>query len=533
MMRAGVGRDNQRVGRENHWVDATEMMDHTSPDGYAFDGYLAGLEGNWFEEDSLLRGWLGRSRLDGATLDWVRGFGAAASGPFRARADVVERRENLPFVAERGPYNRNAVKVVLPSATWQSLAEIHGSGLWKANLDERARYAVVYLLNQNGEAGVTCSTACTDGLVRALRSHGSDHRSREVLERLEKADTDRWIHGAQFVTEIQGGSDAATNAVRAEPTTDGLWTLSGQKWFCSNCTADYWLVTARVAGASAGHRGIALFCVPRLWEAEPNGHRILRLKDKLGTRALPTAELDLEQAIGWPVGALDSGLKNIVATVLVTSRIHNIVAAAAFARRASREAHAYADFRHAFGRRLCEHPLVAASLRSISENADRTAAGALATVDAWIASLERPDDDDRALWARVLVSVSKAVVTRRAPSHVYEAMMVFGGNGIDERFCALPRLWRDSAILETWEGPYTLLFMQALGDLLKFGVKGRERSFLEFGLGDQLAADDARDLADVLAAPDETESALLWSELAPKLYARFEQRALSDLLEGR
>jgi alkylation response protein AidB-like acyl-CoA dehydrogenase len=271
--------------------------------------------------------------------------------------------------------------------------------------------------------------------------------------------------------------------------------------------------------------------VPRLREAEPNGHRILRLKDKLGTRALPTAEIDLEGAVGWPVGVLDSGLKNMVSTVLVTSRIHNVLAAAAFGRRASREAHAYASFRRAFGRRLCEHPLLAASLRGLSETADRTAAGAFATVDAWIASLERPDDADRALWARVLVSIAKAVATRRAPGHVYEAMMVFGGNGIEERFCALPRLWRDAAILETWEGPYTLLLMQALGDLVKFGVKGRERSFLEFGLRDHLAKDDARDLADVLAAGNETESALLWGELAPKLYARFEERALDDLLE--
>lgn len=507
-------------------------MDHASPTGYGFDGYLAGLEGNWLEEDSLLLAWLERSRLEEATRVWVREFGAAAAGRLRARADVVERRENLPFISERGPYNRAVTEVVLPAQTRQSLAEIHGSGIWKAGLDERARYAVVYLLNQNGEAGVACSTACTDGLIRALRAHGNDGRSREVLERLEKADPDRWIHGAQFVTEIQGGSDAATNAVRAEPTTDGLWTLSGQKWFCSNCTADYWLVTGRVAGGPAGHRGIALFCVPRLWEGEPNGHRILRLKDKLGTRAVPTAELDLEAAIGWPVGAVDRGLKNMVATVLVASRIHNIVAAAAYSRRASREAHSYASFRHAFGRKLAEHPLLAASLQRLSEAADRTAAGAFATVDAWVASLERPDDADRALWARVLVSVSKAVVTRRAPGHVYEAMMVFGGNGIEERFCALPRLWRDAAILETWEGPYTLLMMQALGDLLKFGVKGRERSFLEFGLGDHLATDDARDLADVLAAGDETESALLWGELAPKLYARFEERALADLREG-
>ncbi len=508
-------------------------MDHASPTGYEFDGYLTGLEGNWLEEDSLLQAWLDRSRLDEATATWVDDFGAAASGRLRLRADAVERREDLPFVVERGPYNNGSPEVVLPSQTLQSLAEIHGSGLWKPDLDERARYAAVYLLNQNGEAGVACSTACTDGLIRALRTHSDDRRSSEVLEKMEKADPGHWFHGAQFVTEIQGGSDAATNAVRVEPTPDGLYTLSGQKWFCSNCTADYWLVTGRVKGGRTGHRGIGLFCVPKLWEGEPNGYRIVRLKDKLGTRALATAEIDLDGAIGWPVGAVDSGLKNMVSTVLVTSRIHNIVAAAGYTRRASREAHAYANFRHAFGRRISEHPLVAASLQRLSQTADRTAAGAFAAVDVWVASLERPDDADRELWARVLVSISKAVVTRRTPAHVYEAMMVFGGNGIEERFCALPRLWRDAAILETWEGPYTLLLMQALGDLVKFGVKGRERSFLEFGLGDHLASDDARGLADVLAASDETEAALLWAELAPKLYARFEERALGDLLEGR
>jgi len=507
-------------------------MDHTSPIGYGFDEYLAGLDGNWFEEDSLLQAWLARSRLDDATLDWLRELGAAASGRFRARADVVERRENLPYIAPRSPYNRDVAEVALPAETRKSLAEIHGSGLWKPSLDERARYAAVYLLNENGEAGVTCSVACTDGLVRALRLYGDDPRSREVLRQLEQADTERWVHGAQFVTEIQGGSDAATNAVRAAAGGEGLWTLSGQKWFCSNCTADYWLVTGRVAGGPAGHRGIGLFCVPRVWQGEPNGHRILRLKDKLGTRALPTAEIELDQSVGWPLGALDSGLKHMVATVLVTSRVHNLLVASAFARRAARDAHAYARFRQAFGRKLCDHPLLGASLRHIAETADRSVAGALATVDAWVASLERPDDDDRVLWARVLVSIAKAVVTRRTPGHVYEAMMVLGGNGIEERFCALPRLWRDAAILETWEGPYTLLLMQALGDLLKFGVKGRERSFLEFGLGEPPAADDARELAEVLAAPDERESALHWGDLAPRLYARFEQRALEELREA-
>jgi hypothetical protein len=111
-------------------------------------------------------------------------------------------------------------------------------------------------------------------------------------------------------------------------------------------------------------------------------------------------------------------------------------------------------------------------------------------------------------------------------------MMVLGGNGIEERFSALPRLWRDAAILETWEGPYTLLLMQALGDLVKFGVKGRERSFLELGLGDQLDPDDARELSDILNDPDREENVLRWGALAPRLFDQFEVRALQNLRAG-
>jgi alkylation response protein AidB-like acyl-CoA dehydrogenase len=508
-------------------------MDSLDPHSYSFDPYLRALGENWLLEDALLERWLARSRLDASTRSLLEAFGRAAAGEYRRIADLVERREHLPFIAARGPYNRESTEVVLPAETRGVLAAVHGSGIWRADFDERARYAIVYLLNQNGEFGVTCSTACTDGLARLLRAFPDEPRSRHVVQELERATTGRWVHGAQFVTEIQGGSDAATNRVRAEPAGEGLYSLTGPKWFCSNVTADYWLVTARVAGRPEGQRGIALFCVPRLRDAAPNGHRILRLKDKLGTRALPTAELELCGAIGWPVGPLDAGLKNMVATVLTTSRIHNVVASASLGRRAAREARAYAGFRRAFGRRLDEHALLAESLREIARTADLAEAGAFATVEAWLAAIERPSDADAVVWARVLVSIAKAVTTRRSPGHVYEAMMAFGGNGIEERFCALPRLWRDAAILETWEGPYTLLLSQAYADMVRFGVKGRERAFLELGLGEHLEAEDWKELSEVLSAPEEERNAVRWGRLAPRLHRRFEEKALAELCEGR
>ena len=504
-------------------------MEHGEAPGYRFDGYLEALGQSWLEDDTLLRHWVARSSPDEAQLAWLDGFGRAAAGRWREVAERVERRENLPRLEGADPYDRRQREVWIPAETRRVLAEVHGSGIWRAGLDERLRYAAVYLLNENGEFGVTCSTACTDGLARALRALGRDPRSREVIDRLEHATPDDFIHGAQFVTEIQGGSDAATNALRAVPDRDGLYALHGQKWFCSNLTADYWLVTARPDDAPPGSRGVALFCVARMRDGAPNGHTVVRLKDKLGTRALPTAEIDFEGALGWPVGPLDRGLANMVAIVLATSRIHNVVAAAAATRRAAREALAYARFREAFGRKLADHPLVGSSLRRIVARADRAAAGAFATVDAFAHALAHPEDETARHWARVLVSIAKAVATRENPGRIYEAMMVFGGNGIEERFCALPRLWRDAAILETWEGPYTLLLMQALGDMARLGVAGHEESFLRDGLGDFCEAAGAEALSAVLQDPTAEPNVLQWEELAPRLYHRFEEKALAEL----
>lgn len=99
--------------------------------------------------------------------------------------------------------------------------------------------------------------------------------------------------------------------------------------------------------------------------------------------------------------------------------------------------------------------------------------------------------------------------------------MVLGGNGIEEQFCPLPRLWRDAAILETWEGPYTLLLMQALSDLRKFGVAGREEEFLRFGLGASADSGLCSRLCEVLRHPDSKNHVLAWEKLAGDIYHAF------------
>jgi alkylation response protein AidB-like acyl-CoA dehydrogenase len=390
------------------------------------------------------------------------------------------------------------------------------------------RYGIIFLLAQNGETGTLCSLACTDGLIRALKELGDDPRSRSALAHLLGNTPESWVHGAQFVTEVQGGSDAGANAVRAVAAGDGLFRLSGKKWFCSNCTADYWLVTARPEGAAEGSRGVALFMVPRLGQdGAPNGYSMDRLKDKIGTRALPTAEITFEGAEGWMLGPPDAGLKNMVAIVLVTSRIFNVLGAAGLMRGASRIASAYCGFREAFGSRIGEMPLVADSDQRIRRQSDLALAGAFETIHLWL----RHAPHGRGLGdvaSRVHVSIAKAVATRVAQEVAYEAMMLPAGNGIEERFSALPRLVRDAAIFETWEGPYTLLLMQALADLVRFRVRGREQELLAHVWPTrEIPGALSSALREVLADPESEKNVLRFREFAHDYYSAYQAAALS------
>ena len=142
-----------------------------------------------------------------------------------------------------------------------------------------------------GRGGPRLPVVCTAGLVRALRTHADDELRERFLPPLLEPDYDRAQRGAQFLTERHGGSDVGANRVEAVPDGDA-WRISGEKWFCSVADADQFVVTARPRGAPEGTRGIGCFLVPRAG----GGFTIRRLKDKLGTRALATGEIEFDGA---------------------------------------------------------------------------------------------------------------------------------------------------------------------------------------------------------------------------------------------
>jgi acyl-CoA dehydrogenase len=349
-----------------------------------------------------------------------------------------------------------------------------GRAIWRTGIvgaaaPEQAR--LLYRVAQAGEGGHSCPVVCTAGLARALRVHASPELRGRFLPPLLETDYDRCERGAQFLTERHGGSDVGANRVEAAP--DGeAWKLGGEKWFCSVADADQFVVTARRRGAAEGTRGIGCFLVPRRLDGRVNGFRIRRLKDKLGTRALATGEIEFDGALGWAIGAPEDGFRVAAGTILNTSRWLNAVGSTGLMRRAYVEAAAFARERTAFGRRVADFPLVRENLAVMKAEARAAMASTLELTElvARLDSGEATEDD--AAWHRILVNANKFVTSLQATRAIRRGIEALGGNGTIEDFSPLPRLYRDAIVFESWEGTHNVLCAQVLRDLtrLEHGV---------------------------------------------------------------
>ena len=174
---------------------------------------------------------------------------------------------------------------------------------WPKPIHPVAKYTFQYLFSQS-EFGLMCPLSMTDSLTRTLARFGDPELVARYLPALLSREADAFAQGAMFMTEQEAGSDVGATATTAVPDGDA-WRLYGDKWFCSNADADLALVLARPEGGAPGTQGLGLFLMPRvLPDGTPNRYRILRLKDKLGTRSMPSGEIALEGAAAWLVGEL-------------------------------------------------------------------------------------------------------------------------------------------------------------------------------------------------------------------------------------
>jgi acyl-CoA dehydrogenase len=437
-----------------------------------------GIEGtNFFEQDrglQILLGDLLKDEEHAAVFASLNECAALVSGRWNELAREANRAENLPRIVKYDRAGNPTEQVDLGPHTRRLRREAAEFGILKAGRSNLHLFALVYLLAHNGEAGLNCGLSCTDGLIRALEARGSEELRATYLERLRSVETP--FAGAQFVTERVGGSDVGAIETTARDNGDGTWAITGDKWFCSN-PDEYFLVAARPEGAAAGTAGVAIFVVPRrLPDGKVNNISFRRLKNKLGTQSLPTAEMDFNGAVGYVIGEARDGFKQLMNYVINVSRIHNAANACGFLHRAFLEARNYARQRDAFGHALIDYPMIQETLLGLLEKLWRHR---LLTFRLAAMIDEHglvPTDAEQGMWQRFLINLAKYRTGVQLTASIHDAIMVLGGNGIVEDFTILPRLLRDAMIIETWEGPHNTLCLQIMRDAAKSNLIERWRA---------------------------------------------------------
>ncbi|GAA1319376.1 acyl-CoA dehydrogenase family protein [Leucobacter albus] len=339
------------------------------------------------------------------------------------------------------------------------------------------KYAFWYLFVQ-AEFALACPMSMTDAAIRVLKRYGDTALSERFVEPMLRTEPGHFS-GAQFMTEKQGGSDVGANVVEARQD-GGEWRLWGDKWFCSNVSADLALVLARPHGAAPGTSGLAMFLMPRLLpDGSMNSFRINRLKDKLGTRAMASGEVQFAGALCYPVGELGTGFKQMMSMVNA-SRLSNAMRSAALMRRSYIEALTSAQGRPAFGQMLVDKPLMRAALFGMLVESEAAAATLFHTAvsydraDAAVASLSPEErhasvpDEPHSRYVRLLTPLLKGVICKRGRHVVSEGMEARGGNGyIDDWVDG--KLLRDAQLGSIWEGTTNIVALDVQRAMLRNG----------------------------------------------------------------
>ena len=362
---------------------------------------------------------------------------------------------------------------------------------WPDPMPPAAKYALTYLLVQ-AEFGLCCPVSMTDSLARTLRRYGEPALVERVLPLVTAIDFDALHQGAMFMTEQGAGSDVSATATLAAPCGDGRWALHGDKWFCSNPDAGFAMVLARSEppGTHPGLQGVSLFLLPRtLPDGTPNAYRILRLKDKLGTRSMASGEIRLEGATAWLVGERGRGFQQM-ADMVNNSRLSNGVRAAGLMRRALTEALHVARHRVAFGRLLIELPLMRRQLSKMALRTEQARTMMFQTA----AALERADRQggEAATLARIMTPLIKFRACRDARTVTGDAMEVRGGCGYIEEWSDA-RLLRDAHLGSIWEGTSNIVALDVLRAARRDGALPVLRAHVDALLagGEPCAADRA------------------------------------------
>jgi alkylation response protein AidB-like acyl-CoA dehydrogenase len=549
---------NQEGNRNNPYSFDDYLLVRDNFDYYADDNFLQTLVKHYLPEEEFER--VNRD------LKALSKYVSFKWRDLANQANELDNRMKVTKLKHYDAFNHRIDRIERCLETETLEREIFSLGLFDPNRNSPwSRYVKLFLLYENGEAGCMCPMACTHGLIWLLQKYETDllEPVKEILKYLRNGIKGDYAKGAQFVSEIQGGSDVPANLVEAvfeeskgEDGYSHCWRIYGKKFFCSAVHTDYALVTAKPKGVPSSTK-IAAFVVPSWLPGNKtkeirNSYTIDRLKPKLGTAELPTAEITYNGAIAYPVGPLEKGLADVVGIVLSLSRLHVAFGMAAGALRVAREAILYAQYREAFGVPVSLFPLMINQINELNHYAMRTAAGTFKVYSEYIhfdeqlisgirdmEKIDNLEERKRRFRLRALIMLQKIVVADEAPKMIRLAISFFGGHGVMEDFLSLPRLHRDAMIMELWEGPRSVLLTQIHRDFQRvanwYSPEEFVHDLLEGANNDKIKeyAFKFKDIIDTKSLlKNDLETLTIcneWQKFSNKLFIAYQEQALDEL----
>jgi acyl-CoA dehydrogenase len=513
---------------------------------YASCDSAIGLD--WYAFDPNLRLLLDRLLPDASDRAFAEEraeeYGALCGDALARRAEVTDKHGP---VLDRYDHWGVEVDRIVHHPTWtESKADLVRAGFTGlAHHAGRPVPAVVtasmcYLVCQ-AETAIYCGLGMTSGAADIVERYAPESVRDELLTRLTSLDPAEAWEGGMFLTERQGGSDVGSNTTRAVP--DGEeWRLHGEKHFCSNVDAEVFIVLARPDGAPEGASGLATFIVPRLLpDGSPNGFRIKRLKPKLGTTGVPTAEVTLEGARAWIArgpstrtsDAPPSRGINTMMEMVNGSRFGVAIMGLGIHRRSFLEGAIYSAHREQWGQRIDSYPLVRETLVDLLVELE---AGMALTFECAAATRTAADEDEGRLLRRILVPLAKIRATREAIGAASQALELFGGNGYMEDW-PMARQLRDAQCHTIWEGTENICALDVRRAMLNEGAHTALLARIERAID---SADPSPALAGaidaVAAAAEDAREAIKHLEGASNelqlLHARRFAHLLADVAEG-
>ncbi len=431
--------------------------------------------GNQYQEDRVLRSYLARalpSDMLQAIEPELADMGGLAGGELFAMQE--EDRLLEPRLVTHDPWGRRIDRIDV-TPLWKRARVLASERGVVATAYERRhgalsrvhQMALAYLFEPSTDT-YACPLAMTDGAAKTLLVHEAHALVERALPRLTSRDPDKAWTSGQWMTERTGGSDVGTSEAIAK-NEGGAWRLYGTKWFTSAITADMALTLGRPEGNGAGGRGLALFYLElRRPDGTPDGFTVDRLKEKLGTRKLPTAEVTLAGAPAVPVIGLSGGVKAITPMLTIT-RTWNSIAAVSAMRRSLALARDYARRRSAFGASLSQKPLHVETFAGLAAEFEAAFHLALRAVELLGQEEARELSEEGARLMRLVTPLAKLCTGRQVMEVVPEVVEVFAGAGYCED-TGVPRLLRDSQVLPIWEGTTNVLSLDALRAIGKGGA---------------------------------------------------------------